>query len=142
MKCPRCGLFNPDIAQRCDCGYDFETHTLQKAYVQQSLPGEIQTYVRLLIVSNVFTGLAALRSGEVSGVTVAAVWSVVVWWLYSQLVEKRNWARLALAVVSFPIGLLVLSPEVKLYCLQEDEGPESDELPEPVEEAEDEREVQ
>jgi len=25
MKCPQCGLFNPDEAQRCDCGYDFTT---------------------------------------------------------------------------------------------------------------------
>jgi hypothetical protein len=23
MKCPRCGLINPEVAQRCDCGYDF-----------------------------------------------------------------------------------------------------------------------
>ena len=23
MHCPQCGLINPDIAQRCDCGYDF-----------------------------------------------------------------------------------------------------------------------
>ena len=25
MKCPQCGLFSPDSAQRCDCGYDFGT---------------------------------------------------------------------------------------------------------------------
>lgn len=23
MKCPNCGLINPDIAQRCDCGHKF-----------------------------------------------------------------------------------------------------------------------
>lgn len=23
MKCPHCGLINPDSSQRCDCGYDF-----------------------------------------------------------------------------------------------------------------------
>jgi len=23
MKCPNCGLTNPDEALRCDCGYDF-----------------------------------------------------------------------------------------------------------------------
>jgi hypothetical protein len=23
MKCPKCGLFSPDIAVQCDCGYDF-----------------------------------------------------------------------------------------------------------------------
>lgn len=24
MKCPNCGLINPDDAQRCDCGYNFD----------------------------------------------------------------------------------------------------------------------
>ena len=24
MKCPNCGLYNPDSAQTCDCGYNFE----------------------------------------------------------------------------------------------------------------------
>lgn len=24
MKCPSCGLINPDTAQQCDCGYDFQ----------------------------------------------------------------------------------------------------------------------
>ncbi len=34
MKCPHCGLFNPDTAQRCDCGYDFETKVVEKPYVE------------------------------------------------------------------------------------------------------------
>ena len=25
MKCPRCGLINPETASRCDCGYNFES---------------------------------------------------------------------------------------------------------------------
>ena len=25
MECPHCGLINPPEAQRCDCGYDFES---------------------------------------------------------------------------------------------------------------------
>ena len=32
MDCPRCGLVNPEIAQRCDCGYDFEKETMEKPY--------------------------------------------------------------------------------------------------------------
>ena len=30
MKCPHCGLINPDTSQRCDCGYDFEKKTVVK----------------------------------------------------------------------------------------------------------------
>ena len=29
MKCPRCGLHSQDIAERCDCGYDFKTGKLE-----------------------------------------------------------------------------------------------------------------
>ena len=33
MKCPHCGLLNPQSAQRCDCGYDFRTASLQPSYL-------------------------------------------------------------------------------------------------------------
>jgi uncharacterized RDD family membrane protein YckC len=32
LECPRCGLINPDNAQRCDCGYGFQTHTWSQRY--------------------------------------------------------------------------------------------------------------
>lgn len=30
MKCPRCGLINPETALQCDCGYDFEAYHISK----------------------------------------------------------------------------------------------------------------
>ena len=33
QKCPRCGLFSPKEAVRCDCGYDFATKTVQASYL-------------------------------------------------------------------------------------------------------------
>jgi hypothetical protein len=30
MECPICNLINPESAQRCDCGYDFEAHSAKK----------------------------------------------------------------------------------------------------------------
>jgi hypothetical protein len=30
MNCPRCGLINPGTAQRCDCGYDFISTSVQE----------------------------------------------------------------------------------------------------------------
>jgi len=29
-QCPKCGLFNTESADHCDCGYDFETRTAGK----------------------------------------------------------------------------------------------------------------
>ena len=33
MNCPRCGLINPGTAQRCDCGYDFISKSVQESYL-------------------------------------------------------------------------------------------------------------
>ena len=33
MKCPKCGLENPDIAERCDCGYDFASGEMKRSYL-------------------------------------------------------------------------------------------------------------
>jgi hypothetical protein len=32
-KCPRCGLYNPAEAQRCDCGYDFASGQVKTSYL-------------------------------------------------------------------------------------------------------------
>jgi len=119
MKCPRCGLFNPETAQRCDCGYDFDTRTVKNAYFKQDLPREFKTYVILAVVLNVLAALAAVASRDIVNIMLAIAWSAAVWWLYSRLVAKRNWARLALVVLTFPAGVLLgLSREARLYCLQ------------------------
>ena len=33
MDCPICGLINPDTAQRCDCGYDFDSRRVERSYL-------------------------------------------------------------------------------------------------------------
>ncbi len=37
MECPHCKLLNPETAQRCDCGYNFTTKTLEEPY-DRSVP--------------------------------------------------------------------------------------------------------
>ena len=32
MKCPNCGLMNPDDAVKCDCGFSFTTHRFYRSY--------------------------------------------------------------------------------------------------------------
>ncbi|MDA2930376.1 hypothetical protein MYX84_10595 [Acidobacteria bacterium AH-259-O06] len=119
MKCPRCGLINPDTAQRCDCGYDFEKGTVESSYYKQELPKDIKTYLIIIVVVNVLVALAALMGGDPIRIVFVLIWSAGIYGLYSQLMQKKNWARMALIVLTFPIGLfLMLSREVKLYCLQ------------------------
>lgn len=35
MDCPNCKLVNPPVATRCDCGYDFHTHTIERSYLAE-----------------------------------------------------------------------------------------------------------
>ena len=35
MDCPKCKLLNLSSAERCDCGYDFKTDTMQEAYLSE-----------------------------------------------------------------------------------------------------------
>ena len=32
-ECPKCRLANADIAERCDCGYDFPTGSMKRPYL-------------------------------------------------------------------------------------------------------------
>ena len=34
MECPHCRLLNPPSAQRCDCGYDFLSRSMQASYLE------------------------------------------------------------------------------------------------------------
>ena len=118
MECPRCGLLNPDTAIRCDCGYDFQSRTVEKAYFTQQLPRWIRVYLIIVLICNGLVVVVDLASGNIVRFLMTAVWMAVVYWCYWNLVKKKNWARLALAILTFPIGLWLLGTEARLYCLQ------------------------
>jgi hypothetical protein len=35
MDCPNCKLVNPPNAERCDCGYDFQTRMIEHSYLTE-----------------------------------------------------------------------------------------------------------
>src|SRR5215468_12522017 len=41
-RCPRCGLTNPGTALRCDCGWDFQSQSTARSYVQPQGMSEAQ----------------------------------------------------------------------------------------------------
>ena len=70
MKCPRCGLVNPENAQRCDCGYDFEQRRTVEPYLKSSSPKPnrkrfIGSTIALVVgILAALAGLAQAASGK------------------------------------------------------------------------------
>jgi|SRR5215472_8901085 len=61
MNCPRCGLINPGTAQRCDCGYDFVSKSVQESYLT-STPNTSPSKIAIgaQVVAAVLTGAAVI----------------------------------------------------------------------------------
>jgi hypothetical protein len=60
MKCPHCGLFSPDIAERCDCGYDFAAGQMKVSYLptpRRDSPGLLEPIVFVGLFVAVMIGL-------------------------------------------------------------------------------------
>ncbi len=72
MKCPRCGLHSQDIAEHCDCGYDFKTGKLEASslvagadtLLEQSGKSTMRYGAILFLVG---AGMTALMSLTVAG---------------------------------------------------------------------------
>jgi hypothetical protein len=127
MKCPRCRLINPPTALRCDCGYDFQKGTVEKPYIKQEPPKsrqvlkDIKIYLWSFVILNLLLAVVTMQEGDPTRIIGVLLWSVTVYWLYSQLAQRKNRARIALILLTFPIGLfLFFSRDVKMYFLQKD----------------------
>ena len=68
--CPRCRLYSPDSAQRCDCGYDFDSGQVERSYVVEDLVRKHGGVPKML--------RAAASPGIVTGSVLLGV-SVIVW---------------------------------------------------------------
>ena len=94
-KCPRCGLWSTGSALRCDCGYDFQKGTIEESYDRKVVPKEIKSFLIFLIVINLIAAIRALANvntnGGVINLFVVVIWSGLVYWAYSQFVQKKNW---------------------------------------------------
>ncbi len=70
QECPRCRLFSPDEALRCDCGYDFATRTIKESYLAAHIlekEGGPEALLANAARKNIRTGTALLlMSGGLS----------------------------------------------------------------------------
>src|SRR5262245_46201413 len=71
QDCPKCGLVNPPDAQRCDCGYDFASRTVEKSYLGAEeietlrAPKVVEILVCILVpLVGIFLGLRARQKGR------------------------------------------------------------------------------
>jgi hypothetical protein len=67
--CPKCGLVNPPSAQRCDCGYDFVTGTVEQSYVSARAGGRPDTGSRVVGYGCLALAPLALLGGLVAVMT-------------------------------------------------------------------------
>jgi uncharacterized membrane protein YvbJ len=49
-KCPNCGLYNPENALRCDCGYDFSSGEMKRSYVPEKKDDKQKRQVVALVL--------------------------------------------------------------------------------------------
>src|ERR1700733_15241621 len=116
MECPRCGLFSPEGAQRGDCGYDFAWGKVDDKHFKEALPPVFKTYYVLLVIYFTLVWWPVRLTGSDALVLVGAwIFLVVLLWFLLR-VKKNDRARIALVLLTFPVGLLLASQQVKRYC--------------------------
>jgi uncharacterized membrane protein YvbJ len=108
--CPRCGLFSPEEAIRCDCGYDFKTRTVQSSYLVahvlekhggaanilgESAKSNIRSGTVLLAIGAVVSVVGYLTSGTLYVFGAAVLWGALL--LYRGLRQRRLRQRLVQA---------------------------------------------
>ena len=126
MNCPRCGLINPESAQRCDCGYDFINKSVETPYFTSS-PNTALSRIAIgaQVVALVLAGAAVIwgccmvyvalnpgASGEFGGASVlfaavvdmpAGLLSLVVGLAVKKGHPALRWACLVLSVAALSL---------------------------------------
>jgi hypothetical protein len=85
----------------------------------------LKIWVVIVVGLAVFRGLTLANAGRWVEFAAFLVFAALVLWSYSQILRRKNWARIALAVLTAPLGLLLLGDkELRMYCLPQ-EPPQS-----------------
>ncbi len=90
MDCPKCGLINPESAQRCDCGYDFGTGEIKQSYLtkrdkqvakrHEITAFGIDSFLLLLCLIDICFAYANPATWQIMGaVALILLWSVRLW---------------------------------------------------------------
>ena len=96
INCPKCKLINPPTAERCDCGYDFATGTMEQSYLterdrQLSKP-LMTTTIALALLALRFAFLlarGAQRSPLAFVLTLLVLAGVACFWFFHSKAEAK-----------------------------------------------------
>lgn len=105
MQCPNCKLITPETAQRCDCGYDFQSRPQKASYIPQPPAGSSlkrQAYIGI-------GGFFATRIGLLPYVLTSGENTIIISTVFVIGVALLLWGCIALALLkgySWPTGLL------------------------------------
>ena len=76
LRCPRCLLYNPPEALRCDCGYDFASKTIKQSYALEHVvqkEGGTAAVLATTARRSIVAGISCLGLGGLMlAITVAA----------------------------------------------------------------------
>ena len=113
------------------------TKTGEKSYpeddqqeTKQEIPLAIKIHIAIFaiilsiqLISGVFEAIAPAPYANPAGLIVWTVFGVIFFGLYTQLLKRKNWARIVIGILTIPLGLiLLLSEEVRSYCSKNEKG--------------------
>jgi hypothetical protein len=115
--CPRCRIANPDAAETCDCGYSFMLRSGGRQPVimgARRVPVVMKIHALLVAVSLLFAiWQRARRYGGGLSTSDNELWTlvlaaIILTLLFVVMLAGKPWARIALGLLTIPVGLLIL----------------------------------
>lgn len=104
MDCPNCKLVSPPTATRCDCGYDFYTHTTERSYLTDRdkqllrpsagvagiVTAALMTLEFALRLTSAVVARHSVALGVLTVVLVAACFAAWLWLLNGKVSTRRS----------------------------------------------------
>jgi hypothetical protein len=105
-NCPKCDFINPDSAQRCDCGWDFNTQTVQDLFI--TLPSPEETGYEIL--PNGKKRYLRATVGDIAFCILLPFWGLLI----GGIALARGEARRGLTMMLLGVGLLIVILLIRL----------------------------
>jgi hypothetical protein len=84
----------------------------------QKLPRIVRVHLFICVALSVPSFIAGLALADTVRVVVELIWIGLFAFFYLNFAHGKNWSRIALIVLTFPIGLMLLGSQARLYCLR------------------------